>query len=183
MPSYDEVVRSLYGAYLLARADRSGMAHFDLSVDGFWRSFFAAVLALPGYVIIVAGEVALGAEAESGAGMILARGVVYVVGWIAFPVAALVLCRLLGLGSNYVALIIAANWATVLQIYAFVAALLGSQILPGPIAGLVNIAIMVAIFAYLWFVIRTSLQTTGAIAVLFLLVDLLLTVTIDMVIR
>ena len=53
MPDRAEVLRSLYGAYRLAFLDQSGMAHFNLSVDGFWRSFFAAVLVAPGFAVLV----------------------------------------------------------------------------------------------------------------------------------
>ena len=38
------------------------MAHFNLTVEGFWRSFFAAVLVAPAYAILVGMQ--LSAEAE-----------------------------------------------------------------------------------------------------------------------
>ena len=47
IPDQQEVIRSIYGAWRLPWLDRSGMGHFNLSVDGFWRSFFAAVLVAP----------------------------------------------------------------------------------------------------------------------------------------
>ena len=56
MPDHEEVLHSLYGAYRLAFLDRSGMSHFNLSVDGFWRSFFAAVLVAPGFALLVVQE-------------------------------------------------------------------------------------------------------------------------------
>jgi hypothetical protein len=53
MPSYAEIQRALQGAWLLARGDTRGMGLFDLSVEGFWRSFAAALLAAPAYVLVL----------------------------------------------------------------------------------------------------------------------------------
>jgi len=51
VPSAREMMYALYGAYRLARFDAGGMRYFDASIDGFWRSFFAAVLIAPFYLI------------------------------------------------------------------------------------------------------------------------------------
>ena len=47
MPDRQEVLSALYGAYRLAWFDVSGMTFLNLTVEGFWRSFFAAVLVAP----------------------------------------------------------------------------------------------------------------------------------------
>ena len=43
----EQIARGIRGALLLARFDARGMEYFDLSVEGFWDSFFGAVLAAP----------------------------------------------------------------------------------------------------------------------------------------
>ena len=48
-----EVVAALYGAYRLARFDPSGLALFDATIAGFSRSFFAAVLVAPVYLVLL----------------------------------------------------------------------------------------------------------------------------------
>ena len=53
MPPKQEIVASLYGAWRLMRLDPTGMTYFNLSADGFWRSFFAAVIVAPAYVLFV----------------------------------------------------------------------------------------------------------------------------------
>jgi hypothetical protein len=180
MPTRAEVMRALDGAYRLARMDPSGMTLFDLSVDGFWRSFFAAVVALPGYAILITHELAVAPESDGLFGRILVRAVTYLVAWAAFPIAALILCRVLDVAGYYVPLIIAMNWAAVLQTYAFVAGLLAALILPGLLATPLNLAILGAVIFYQWFVIRTALQVSGPQALVFLLVDLVLSVLINL---
>jgi hypothetical protein len=174
IPDQAEVVRSLYGAWRLAWLDPSGMGQFNLSVEGFWRSFFAAVLVAPGYALLVAQDLLAREEAVHPIWAVLVETLAYAVGWAAFPVAAIFLTRLLGLSRNYVALIVAANWASVIQIGAFLAVIALGFVLP-PLAGLAVMLATGAILFYQWFVIRTTLDTTAGIAIAFVLVDLLLT--------
>ena len=49
LPTPSEILKALYGVYLLARRHPDAPAMFDCSVDGFWRSLFAAVLVLPAH--------------------------------------------------------------------------------------------------------------------------------------
>ena len=47
---------ALTGALRLARGDRGGLSCFDRSLDGFWRSFRAAAITYPLYlVLLIAG--------------------------------------------------------------------------------------------------------------------------------
>ena len=193
MPSREEVLRSLYGAYLLARMDRSGMSQFDLSIDGFWRSFFAAVLVAPGYALLVAQKLAARVEPvpedrPSAAAVqqfdlgwvLLVQTLAYIVGWAAFPLAAAAVTWALGLGRHYVPLIVASNWAAVIQIGLFLVALALSFVLPSPLSGLVLTLTTVSILFYQWFVTRTALQTTGGVALALVLLDLLLNTVINL---
>jgi hypothetical protein len=178
MPDHEEVLRSIYGAYRLAWLDRSGMSHFNLSVDGFWRSFFAAVLVAPGYALLVVQELVARPEAVSPAWAFVVETLAYGIGWAAFPLVAIVVTQLLGLSRNYAAMIIAANWAAVIQIGAFLAAVALSFVLP-PLGGLLVTLATGAIMFYQWFVIRTALDTTAGMAVALVLVDLLVNSAIN----
>jgi hypothetical protein len=149
------------------------MGNFNLSVEGFWRSFFAAVLVAPGYALLVMQDLTGRAEAVSSAWALLVETLAYVIGWAAFPLAAIVATQLLGLSRNYAAMIIAANWAAVLQIGFFLLAVGLGFLLP-PLAGFIVTLATVAILSYQWFVFRTALDTTGGIAIALVLLDLLL---------
>ena len=57
IPSTTEIAYAFYGAWRLAHLDASGLKYFDTSLDGFWKSFFAAVLVAPAYALIVVTEI------------------------------------------------------------------------------------------------------------------------------
>jgi hypothetical protein len=173
MPDRAEVLSALYGAYRLAWFDISGMTFFNLTVDGFWRSFFAAVLVAPAYAVLVGLRIP--AEDVNIALVLVTESIGYILAWCAFPIVALVLTRLLGLDRNYVALIVAHNWSAVLQMAAFVAVILLGGILPAAGGTLLVAATTLAILVYQWFVIRTALRTSGGVALMLLLVDLVIT--------
>jgi hypothetical protein len=179
MPDRQEVLNGLFGAYRLAWFDASGMAHFNLTVEGFWRSFFAAVLVAPAYAILVGMQLSTEAADFNLALVVLTEGIGYVLAWCAFPLVAIVLTRLLGLDRNYVALIVAVNWSAVLQTGAFLAALLLGAIVPEGMGTLIVTLTTLAILIYQWFVIRTALATTGGVALMLLLVDLVITTMIN----
>jgi hypothetical protein len=173
MPDREEVLSALYGAYRLAWFDVSGMTYLNLTVEGFWRSFFAAVLVAPAYAVLVGLRVPV--EEVNIAVVFLTETIGYVFAWCAFPAVALVLTRLLGLDRNYVALIVAHNWSAVLQMAAFVAVVLLGGILPAALGTLAVALTTLAVLVYQWFVIRTALQTSGGMALMLLLVDLVVT--------
>ena len=179
IPDQQEIVRSLFGAFRLARLDGRGMGYFNLSIEGFWRSFFAAAIVAPGYALLVAQKLATWPAAVDPAVAVLIEAAAYALSWIAFPVAAVFLTTLLGLSRNYVPLIVAANWAEVLQFAAFLVVMLATVLLPSGVRGPVLVAVIGAILAYEWFVARTALETTGGVAVGIVLVDLVLGVGIN----
>ena len=180
MPDREEVLGALYGAYRLARLEPAGMTYFNLTFDGFWRSFFAAVLVAPAYAILIGLRVADESEAVDLGLLVVTESIGYVLAWCAFPLVAIVLTRILGLARNYVPLIVALNWTAVLQTAVFLAVVLLGPILPEVLATLLVTLMTGAILGYQWFVIKTALQTTGGIALMLLLVDLVVTSTINL---
>ena len=174
MPDRAEVVRSLYGAYRLAFLDQSGLAHFNLSIEGFWRSFFAAVLVAPGFAVLILQKLVARPDAFDPGWAMLVQILAYGLSWAAFPLAAVVLTRLLGLSHNYVPLIVALNWGAVLQVIAFLSAVVLGLALPGVLEGLIMLIVTGGILFYQWFVTRSALQTTGGVALMLVLIDLVL---------
>ena len=55
MPPAEDIQRQMLGAWRMMTGRRDGMRLLDLSVDGFWNSFFAIVVAAP---VLSAGKVA-----------------------------------------------------------------------------------------------------------------------------
>jgi len=173
MPDRQEIWSSIYGAFRLACFDESGHSHFNLTVEGFWRSFFAAVLIAPGYAILASqGFVASGESLSVWS--FLVHVAYYAASWIIFPLTVFFAIGMLNLGHRYIALIVAVNWAAVIEVSVMVAGFSVALILPPDAASLLIVAIVIALVIYQWFVIRTALQSTGALAFAFVLFGLLI---------
>jgi hypothetical protein len=180
MPFLADVQRGLDGAVQLARLDPSGMGRFDLTVEGFWRSFLAAVVASPFYLVLVMDQYGRTGTGPHLGEVVFAEVIGYTLGWVAFPVAAIFLTRLLGLGARYVALIVAGNWSAVLQAALLAATALVANMFADQSAAMIRLAATAVAVAYHWFVFRTALETTGGIAFGLVIVDLLLAVLLNL---
>lgn len=178
IPSQEEIKTALEGALMLARGNVAGMTRFDLSITGFWRSFFAMALAAPAYLFLLADQYATSSVGAHIAGVVIIEAVAYVVGWCAFPVAAIFLTRLLGLGARYVPLVVAVNWCGVLQLLLLAVAVLLGGLAPPELRGMLGLVALLAVLTFQWFVIRTALETTSGTAAGLLVVDLLLSLLI-----
>src|SRR5438309_12072558 len=98
-----EVRLAMLGALRLARGDRGGMSCFDRSVGGFWRSFRAAVISYPLYLVLLSMRVTVAEWESSGAFLIITvETIAYVIGWTAFSLLMLVVRPRLGLPHLFV---------------------------------------------------------------------------------
>ena len=189
IPDRAEIYNSILGAWRLARLDPSGMHYFSLTIDGFWRSFFAAVIVAPIYIYIhlmrpTAPVVGRAPPAEPATDLFVDIGA-YIVGWAAFPALMILLARLLNLSGQYVSFIVAYNWANVLQwalfgVAATIAAALGAETGFGAV---LNLAALAAVLFYQWFVARTALLTSAYVAAGIVVIDVLLGLIINFAAR
>lgn len=175
-----EVVSGLYGAFRLACLDRRGVDYFDKSLKGFWRSFFAAVLVLPLFIILIAlrfGEPGLTTNAFRYVSIEL---ISYVVSWVAFPLVILPFARQFDREDNYLGFIVAYNWASVLQsvFYIPIAMLAVTQTIPMPYDGIISILAISLIMVYVWFVTRVVLDVPPSTAIAVVGFDLILSIVI-----
>ncbi len=176
IPSAAEIAYGLYGAWRLARLDPAGMNHFDRSLEGFWKSFFAAVLAAPAQILIFLLQLR---ELEISAGplrVVVVQSLIYVISWLAFPLVMYYLTQSLDRAKSYRGFIVAYNWAHLIQLLLVVPAvlLIAGDGLPGPIAGLLHIGGLAAVLGYVWFIARTAqalpgLGAAGVVALAFFL--------------
>ncbi|HEX6978637.1 MAG TPA: hypothetical protein VF342_05010 [Alphaproteobacteria bacterium] len=176
-----EISFSLFGAWRLAHLDRSGMQYFDISIAGFWRSFWAAVVVLPAYLILVILRVAERPIAAGPARIAAIELIGYVIGWTAFPLASWYVVSALGRAERYLGYIVAYNWANVLQVclYVPVAVVGGSGLLPDAIAMLLGVAAIAAVLYYQYFIARTALDLDAVPAIGLVLMDMILGVLIS----
>ena len=173
MPDRQEIFASLYGAWRLAGFDENGMSYFNISVEGFWRSFFAAVILAPFYLLSVSHDLTM-PEGGFSFWAILVHFGTYAAGWILFPLVAFFATDLLSLGHRFTALIVAVNWSSVLIVGFFMLTSLITTLMQGGAAYIFGVAVTTAVIVYHWFVMRTALETTTLIAMAFVLFNLVL---------
>lgn len=176
IPSPAEIRGSITAAARLMRGDETAIAAFDLSFDGFVKSFFAAVLAYPLYLLMLPVREE---PTASWPAILGAETVGYVAGWLVSPIVAALVTRFLGLTARYVHLVVAVNWLALLFMAGFAALNLLSPLLPIPLAATVTLVVTVAILAIHWFVIRVALLCTAGQAASLLVIDLLVSTLLD----
>lgn len=176
-PDRAEILSSVYGAWLLVRRREDGMRWLNLTVEGFWRSFFAAVLILPLYVPFSLIEAGM---REVPAGPYLARELVgYVLVWVCWPLALLALCWLLARTRRFAAMVIASNWVSVPEFAILAGAHLLALALP-PFALIAVVAAIAFVLAIEYFVARTALAVGPAPAIGVVTVNLLLVMMLNL---
>jgi hypothetical protein len=172
-----DIANALHGAWRLARFDRSGLALFEHGEGAFWRSFRAALIAYPAFLVLL--TLRLGDAEWQDADLLrifLVETIGYVIAWVAFPLLMLPATRFLGRGHLWLDFIIIYNWSQILQyaLFFFATGLAQSNILPEPLASGILSAATVAVLVYEWFIARVALDIAGPAAAMIVLLDLVL---------
>ena len=159
MISAQEATTALYGALRLARFDPSGMDFFEQTETGFWRSFFAAVLVAPFYLMLTSIRHSGLTETVPFVRFLAIETIAYVIAWVAFPLLMASLTRSLGREAHYIRYIVAYNWAAVWQnaLYMPVAMLSVGGLLSTANANVLGILALGLIVIYVWFVTKTNI--------------------------
>lgn len=177
-----ELQLALTGCLRLARGDRGGLSCFDRSLDGFWRSFRAAVICYPLYLVLLAMRVSV-AEWQTSGGwrIVMVETIGYVVAWVAFPLLTLNVVRWIGREHRFFEFMVPYNWCQVPQSVLFVLVGLVSAggMLSTQTSEAIDIVAAIATLVYEWFIARVALDTTGLVAVFVVLLDLVLGVLIS----
>jgi hypothetical protein len=181
IPSPGEIVASLYGAWRLAHLDRRGLDHFDASIEGVWRSFFAAVIVAPLYAFVLLLQYRMAVEPPDPIRMALAEGIGYVISWVAYPVAMVTWTRLLDCSERFPLYLVAYNWSLVLQnaMLLPISLLVGAGWLPGGIGLLLWTTAIALILVYFWFIARSALDISPFTAVGIVVFDIVLSLLIS----
>ena len=180
--AWSEIRLALLGTLRLARGDRSGLSFFDRSLDGFWRSFRAAVIAYPLYLTLLSMRLTVAEWERSGALLIITvETIAYVIAWTAFPLVMLVIAQRIGRPHRFCDFMVPYNWSQVPQSALFVLVGLESEsgVLGAQPSQAIEVAAAVAVIVYEWFIARVALDTTALAAVFIVFVDLLLGVLIS----
>ena len=177
IPPRTELVASLFAAWCLIKFDPRGLSYFNCSVEGFWPSFFAAVVALPLFValsIMHAHDIEAGSSSSFGVHLIR-----YAVGWAAFPIIMAVLARVLDRTGHYASYIIAVNWMAVPQWVLVLFASFAGTALGGAASGLIPVLLLLLLLYYDVFITRIALDLGVGKALLVVIIGVLLGLVLD----
>ena len=163
-----EVAQALYGAWRLARLDARGLDQFNNTAEGFWRSFYAMLVAAPFYVILVTLRLSNLETTNGPIQIFLIEVIAYVIGWFAYPFVMFYVVELLDRRERYYRYVAAYNWATVLLIalLTLISAVVDGLNVSLPPAAFLSFIIMLLVLGYWWFIARVGLDLKGwAVAV------------------
>lgn len=163
-----DVQRYLSAAWQLMLGRREGLDGLDLSVDGFWNSFYAMIVAFPALVV---GWVSLanqlgGAELGSRVSVLVRLGVIDFMAW-TIPLALLaVVSKPAGIAHRYIPYVVASNWGSALLIWAMAPLSVAELVFPdtGGVLDLVSFVVFVTTLVLSWRLTRTSLDMGPAVA-------------------
>jgi hypothetical protein len=168
-----DAVRAMIGALRLMRFDASGLDWFDRTPQGFARSFAVALPILPVHLWL--SRLPGPPDADAGLRLLLAM-LVYIVLWLAFPVAMLPVVDALGRRARYFDFMVANNWmaAPLIALQALLELSLITLPVPTVLASLAGLGLFVYALAVEWFTVRRALAVSGVVAFGVTLLDTLL---------
>lgn len=114
LPSLAEILKALYGLFLFSRLHPAAPTLFDRTVDGFWKSLFAAVLVLPPHILMTMRIVEEAPETVPyGFGDAVTDLLIYIIVWLAYPVLMIPVTKVIGRNERFLDYIVPYNWAMV----------------------------------------------------------------------
>jgi hypothetical protein len=133
MLSSDETYASLTGAWRLMLGKADGLRLLDLSVDGFWNSFFAIVVAVPALIVGWVGLANEIGDPDAFAGrfsMLIRLATVDIGAWVLPLVGLALVAPRAGIGGRFVHYVVASNWASAIIAWMMLPAALIRLFLP-----------------------------------------------------
>jgi hypothetical protein len=170
MPSAEEIHQYLHGAWrtMLGRTD--GLHELDLTVDGFWNSFFAIVVALPALIVnwvtIADSYGDLAVNFDDRFAIFIRLAVIDLAAWL-LPLAGFAaVARILKLANRYVHYVVASNWVTAIIAWLMLPPAILLLFLPDETdtAWLLSVAIFIASQIFVWRMTNVAIARGAAIA-------------------
>lgn len=163
MPPAEDIHRHLLGAFRMMAGKRDGLRLLDLSLDGFWNSFFAIVVALPAMLaswVPLAGELAADASFPLRLSMLVRLALVDVGAWVLPLVALAAVADHAGIRHRFVHYVVATNWGSAIFAWMTLPVSLVRLIFPANVdlaAGL-SLIVFIATLVLYWRLTNAALE-------------------------
>ena len=176
---------AIYGACRFAAMDRGAIQYFDNTDEAFWKSFNAAIFALPGWVLLTLLFLIENPVEASEFRILSVELIAYVIGWVLFPLVMVSFTEVANCGNQYFRFVAAWNWSAVLQVYFILAvtAFAASGSVGDDGAGLMLGLATLAVLLYQGFIACATLNVAAPVAALVVIIDLMLGFVIRIVER
>jgi hypothetical protein len=174
----------LRGAFMLARGRPEGLMLVEESPSGAARSFWAAAICLPGFLALRLLSWAVTGGPQVGIVRGLAAELLgYGCAWVGFALASRRLAFAAGRQEEWPHFLAAWNWANVVQYTVMLALTVPAALgLPAMLANGLGLAALGYALWLEWFVSAQALKLGGGRAVVFVMLDLSLTLGIGAVV-
>lgn len=166
MISPREATLSLVGAFRLARFDHQGTLFFNATVQGFWNSFWVAAVIAPIYLLELVVRWHSADIPTTAFYYFSVEAIIYVMGWVALPLAMVHVCRMMGWSQRFLVFAVANNWADMV-VYALVIPIqiaVSLGLLTGAAMSFILSAMLLYGLGLSWFVARHTLNISAIAA-------------------
>lgn len=168
MLSADETQAALTGAWrtMLGKAD--GLRMLDLSVDGFWNSFFSILVAMPAMIVSwvgIANEIGDPDAVAGRFGLVLRLAAVDIGTWVLPLVGLALIGPRAGIGGRFVHYVVASNWASAIIAWLMLPSALVRLFVPAAnqAASLLSLALFIASMVLTWRMTNVAIGKGAAV--------------------
>jgi len=176
----DEIRASIIGAIKVFKGEADALSHFNLSAEGFWRSFQALWLILVPYFITMLAErntltnkMGIELSAFPSTQFFFAKFSNIGLEWIMMPIALALLAGVLSIKREYSSYIVVRNWASVVMTWVFFIPTLASiaKLVSIELALFIQLGLLGLVAFFSFRIARTTLQKPASFCIALVAID------------
>jgi hypothetical protein len=175
----EEILRSIYALWRLIRLDPDAPQYFNLSTQGFWRSFGVSAILILAIEAMQQGVLRNSPGADEllrPANGILVGSLPHLLLLAIYPVLMIPATRFFGLSGNFITYIIAWNWMTALNFFVAAPIFIPVAVMEIPLESISTLLTIlnITLISYATYLAKLALQCKLITAIGFVALDLLL---------
>ncbi|MCK5295539.1 MAG: hypothetical protein KAJ75_01495 [Alphaproteobacteria bacterium] len=159
-----ETAGIIYGLFRLLRLKTDGIDYMDTSRKGFAKSFFAAVFVFPIYLLQISFIYEKQSIDFDNLNFLILHLVSYIIGWTLWPVIMIYLVRKIDAEKCFFRYVVSYNWLRLLENIVIIPILISFMAQNSNFIILCGVVVSLFFVFYEWFITKTALKTTPAVA-------------------